>query len=66
MRTVGRGEVLRRVLGCILLHCNLLAVVPLLGLRAGQSFEYPFVLGKGVLHGVSLWDSLMFGRVLEY
>ena len=33
--------------------------------------RYPFVWGKGVLNGysstrVSLWDSLMFGRVLEY
>ena len=33
--------------------------------------EYPFVWRKGLLNGysstgVSLWDSLMFGRVLEY
>ena len=31
----------------------------------------PFCMGKGVLNGysstrISLWDSLMFGRVLEY
>ena len=33
--------------------------------------EYPFLWGKGVLNGysstrVSLWNSLMFGRVLEH
>ena len=36
-----------------------------------STLEYPFVWRKGVLNGysrtrVSLWDSLMFGRVLEY
>ena len=36
--------------------------------RHGGDLEYPFVRGKGVLNGysstrVSLWDSLMFGRL---
>ena len=36
-----------------------------------STLKYPFVWRKGVLNGysgtgVSLWDSLVFGRVLEY
>ena len=59
-----------------LLYYGAFPMLPLDRQDHGPSFalstrRYPFVWVKGVLNGysstrVSLWDSLVFGRVLEY